>query len=68
MDIRWPLGIMFSLYGVILAITGMLAAQNGYERSVGININLVWGFVLLAFGVLMFLLAWWGKKRVSGTH
>ena len=65
MDIRLPLGIIFSLYGVILAGTGLLAQQNG---SLGININLLWGLVLLAFGVVMFLLAWFGKKRVRGTQ
>jgi hypothetical protein len=65
MDIRLPLGIIFSLYGVILAGTGLLAQQNG---SLGININLLWGLVLLAFGVVMLLLAWFGKKRVRGTQ
>jgi hypothetical protein len=68
MDIRLPLGIIFSLYGVILVGTGVLGKQNVYERSVGININLVWGLVLLGFGILMFLLGWFGSRRDSGAR
>ena len=67
MDIRLPLGIIFSLYGVILAATGLIA-KNAYQQSLGININLAWGLVLLAFGVVMLLLVRFGKKRVAGTH
>jgi protein-S-isoprenylcysteine O-methyltransferase Ste14 len=53
LDIRWPIGLMFSLIGVLLVITGLV---NGPEaRSLGININLWWGVVLLVFGVLMLL-------------
>ena len=33
-----------------------------YERSLGININLGWGVVLLAFGAIMLLLALRGRK------
>jgi hypothetical protein len=68
MDIRLPLGVIFSLYGVILVGAGVLGKENVYERSVGININLVWGVVLLAFGILMFLLGWFGGRRDSGAR
>jgi ABC-type Fe3+-siderophore transport system permease subunit len=56
-DLRLPIGLMFAFYGVVLSIYGM--ATNGseqYARSLGININLVWGLVLLAFGAVMLLL------------
>ena len=53
LDIRWPIGLMFSLIGALLMITGLV---NGADvRSLNININLWWGFVLLVFGVLMLL-------------
>jgi hypothetical protein len=65
LDIRWPIGIMFSLIGVLLAIYG--AATNSdtdlYTRSLGIKINLIWGIVLLVFGVLMLLGAIRGRKN-----
>ena len=60
LDIRLPIGLMFSLLGVLLIVTGLV---NGADaRSLNININLIWGVVLLVFGVLMLLGAMRGKK------
>lgn len=50
-DLRWPIGLMFSLLGALLAIYG--AATSGdamYARSLGYNVNLLWGAVLMLFG------------------
>ena len=61
LDIRWPIGLMFTLIGALLAVFGL---ANGAESvSLGININLVWGAVLLVFGVLMLLGAIKGKRE-----
>ena len=60
LDIRWPIGLMFTLIGVLLAGFGMLKAADSV--SLDININLRWGFVLLVFGVLMLLGAMRGRK------
>jgi len=59
LDIRWPIGLMFSLVGLALTVFGLLTRGDAalYSRSLGININLVWGIVLLVFGALMLLLA-----------
>ena len=58
-DLRLPIGIMFSLFGLILVIFGAVSDKAIYEKhSLGININLVWGAILLAFGVLMLFLTW----------
>jgi len=61
LDIRWPIGIMFTLLGVLLIITGLI--HGGDARSLNININLWWGLVLLVFGVLMLLGAVRGSKK-----
>lgn len=66
LDIRWPIGIMFSLLGVLLVVFG--AATNSdtamySQTSLGININLIWGVVLLVFGALMLLGAVVGRKK-----
>jgi hypothetical protein len=61
LDIRWPIGLMFSLIGVLLIITG--AANGASERALNININLIWGVVLLIFGGLMLFGAICGKKQ-----
>jgi len=56
-DLRLPIGIMFSFYGVLLVLYGLFGDQAQYARSLGININLVWGIVLLIFGALMLFLS-----------
>lgn len=62
LDIRWPIGLMFSLIGVLLTGYGAVA-QSDHAISLGININLKWGVVLLVFGVLMLLGAVRGGKN-----
>ena len=63
-DLRFPIGIMFGFYGLLLSAYGLFT--NGdhalYERSLNININLGWGLVMLAFGVAMLLLSRRGRK------
>jgi hypothetical protein len=57
-DLRLPIGILFSVYGILLIGFGALGGDKTiYDRSLGININLVWGAVMLVFGALMLLLA-----------
>jgi len=61
LDIRWPIGLMFTLIGVLLTVYGI--AYGADSVRLGININLVWGFVLLIFGVAMIFGALGGKKN-----
>jgi high-affinity Fe2+/Pb2+ permease len=61
LDIRWPIGLMFTLIGALL--TGYGVIKGGSPISLGININLIWGIVLLVFGVLMLLGAVRGGKN-----
>jgi hypothetical protein len=61
LDIRWPIGFMFTLIGVLL--TGYGAVNRSSSLSLDININLIWGVVLLVFGVLMLLGASRGTKN-----
>ena len=61
LDIRWPIGLMFTLIGALLAVFGL--AKGAESTSLGININLIWGAVLLVFGVLMLLGAMSGRKN-----
>jgi sulfite exporter TauE/SafE len=67
LDLRIPMGLMFTLVGIILTAFG--AATNGnqdlYARCLGINANLWWGIVLLIFGLTMFLLGRRGQKRLA---
>jgi hypothetical protein len=64
MDIRLPIGLLFSLIGVLIAVYGAVTSGNEMysKHSLGININLWWGLVLTAFGVFMLGLAWRAAK------
>jgi len=56
-DLRLPLGMLFSLFGAILVVYGLVSDPAIYVRSLGFNVNLDWGLVLLAFGLVMLWLA-----------
>jgi hypothetical protein len=67
LDLRTPLGLMFTLTGLILTLFGLSTNGNEalYARSLGINVNLWWGVVLLAFGLVMLELGRRGQKRAE---
>jgi hypothetical protein len=63
-DLRLPIGIMFSLFGAMLVIFGAVSNKDIYEtHSLGININLLWGAVLLVFGSAMLFLTWRARDK-----
>ncbi len=64
LDIRWPIGLMFSLIGAMLVIFGLATGSNPdtYRPSLGININLYWGVLLLVFGAWMLIMAIKGSR------
>jgi hypothetical protein len=63
-DIRLPIGMLFSALGILLAIFGALGNKARYAQSLGINVNLWWGLVLVLFGLLMLALG----LRKSSKH
>jgi hypothetical protein len=65
MDIRLPIGLLFSILGLLLAGFGILGDSSIYGKSLGVNINLDWGIVLLVFGGVML---WLSRKAKVATH
>ncbi|HSC30338.1 MAG TPA: hypothetical protein VLD17_01345 [Gemmatimonadaceae bacterium] len=57
LDLRLPLGLMFAIFGIMLTVYGILSDRAIYARSLGIDVNLWWGIVLLIFGIAMLALA-----------
>lgn len=51
-DIRVPLGALFALLGGLMVIYGATSDPALYRKSLGINLNLWWGAVLLIAGLL----------------
>ena len=63
-DIKIPIGLMFSIFGVILTVYGLVTVSDTamYARSFGINVNIWSGIGMLVFGLAMLMLVKWGKK------
>ena len=63
LDIRLPIGMMFSLLGALLALYGLATGSDAdlYKSSLGLNINLGWGLVLFLFGAVMLAFALWSR-------
>lgn len=58
LDLRYPMGMMFALVGAVLAIYGYFTRDsNIYNHSLGLNVNLYWGLVLVGFGLIVLVLA-----------
>ena len=60
LDIRVPIGVMLGLMGAMLVSYGLFGPKDIYARSLGININLMWGTVLIAFAAVLLVL---GTRR-----
>ena len=54
-DIKIPIGLMFTILGLLLSIFGLATAGNAemYHRSLDININLWTGIAMLVIGIFM---------------
>jgi hypothetical protein len=64
-DLRLPLGWLFTVLGTLLVINGFRASSNASTVSLGININLIWGTVMIGFGGLCLWLARrYARKRL----
>jgi membrane protein implicated in regulation of membrane protease activity len=70
LDIRWPIGLMFTLIGAMLVVYGLATSGDPVyaQHSLGINVNLIWGLLLLVFGAIMLLLAWRGARKSAETQ
>ena len=65
LDIRLPIGLMFSIVGVLLVGFGLFGDKAIYQRALGININLWWGLVMLLFGVVMLFFGRRGMQQLK---
>lgn len=68
LDIRLPLGLLFSIFGLLLLIFGLSSNKELYERSLGVNINSWWGIVMLLFGIVVFLLGRRSHRRLADVE
>jgi amino acid transporter len=69
LDIKIPIGLMFSIFGIILTLFGIFSAGDGalYAKSLNININLWSGIFMLVFGILMLAFSRFRKSEKEET-
>jgi len=63
LDLKLPIGWLLSAYGVLLTVYGLLTKKEMYAISLGINLNLVWGILMLAIGGAFLLTAFLKRKK-----
>jgi len=68
LDIRYPIGFLFSIIGIMLTIFGLVTGSNTelYHRSLDINVNLWTGLSMIIFGGIMLILAYTSTKKKAG--
>ena len=64
LDIRLPIGLMFSVLGLLLLIVGLFADGQSTQSQQTL-VNLWWGVVMLVFGIVMFTL---GRRGTSSAR
>jgi hypothetical protein len=63
LDLRFPMGLLFAVLGLLLTAYGLLGDPAVYAASLGINVNLWAGTGILAFGLAMLAGAWRSAKK-----
>ena len=64
-DIRIPIGLMFSIIGLIITGLGLFTLSDSemYQKSLGMNVNIIMGLIMLVFGIVMLFLAYRKKEK-----
>lgn len=62
-DIRLPIGLMFTIVGIIISIYGLVTINSQiYQKALGMNVNIIMGLIMLVFGLVMLYFARRKKK------
>jgi hypothetical protein len=60
LDVRLPIGVLFSVIGVLLLFYGLTAPPPAVGSQA---LNVWWGIVMLVFGGLMLTLGWLDTRQ-----
>jgi len=65
LDIKLPIGLMFTVFGVMLTIFGIATGGDVemYKKSLDININIWSGVIMTIFGIAMLIPALLQRKK-----
>ena len=68
LDLRIPLGLMFVAIGVLLLGYGAFTWHSViYLQSMGQNVNVIWGGIMVVFGASLLLLARRSRHRQANV-
>jgi hypothetical protein len=63
LDLKLPIGGLLSAYGVLLTVYGLVTKKEMYAISLGFNLNLAWGILMIVIGGGFLLTAFLKKKK-----
>lgn len=63
LDLKLPIGWLLSAYGVLLTVYGLVTKKEMYAISLGLNLNLAWGILMIVIGGGFLLAAFLKKKK-----
>ncbi len=66
-DLRIPMGMMFTLMGAVLGSFGLSTQNNSelYARCLGMNVNLWSGVVIFVFGLVLVTFGRRGQAKIE---
>ena len=62
LDLRLPIGLLFFIIGGMLVLFGLWSDKAIYAKSLDINVNVLWGLVMVVFGSIM---TWFGRRAMN---
>ncbi len=62
-DLKIPLGTLLTFYGILLLLYGILGPSDIYDKSLHLNVNLMWGVLMIVVGGAFLLTAYFAKRR-----
>lgn len=65
LDLKLPIGWLLTAYGVVLGVYGALTKREMYDKSLGLNVNLIWGVIMLVVGGLFLLTAFLKRGKAK---
>lgn len=65
LDLKIPLGCLITFYGILLSVYGIVTDPEMYRKSLDIDINLLWGLIMLGIGIIILIAAY--RTRTKNT-
>lgn len=61
-DLKIPLGGLLGFYGIVLLIYGIFGPKDIYDKSFHLDINVIWGVLMMIISSAFLLSAYFGRR------